>query len=264
MRQFIIVLLIIVYNSIGICGYNRYDDNLTGDHNQKDWSTHPDRTEGDTSSQARNGPVHRFENQVVGEGDYSDVLTDLTVSTLNALDSFKTTFIRWFLGEPSSRRKAEPIIQDRPTSIDRMTYHEPHHDHHSHTNSEPYVKRVTGPLTGWMLGASKTVTRLKNKYYRWLFGSGGSSQVAEARQGFGGAPFAGSGAGGLWTGGLVSGVAVVTGGLVLHTAIEATGSQIDANEQIIADLQAQVSNLFSQLVAVNDSANACIMMPVIG
>lgn len=233
MRQFIIVLLLIVYNSIGICGYNRYDDNLTGDHNQKDWSTHPDRTEEDTSSKARNGPVHRFENKVVGEGDYSDVLTDLTVSTLNALDSFKTTFIRWFLGEPSSRRKAEPITQDRPTSIDRMTYHEPHHHHHhhSHTNSEPYVQRVTGPLTGWMLGASKTVTRLKNKYYRWLFGSGGSSQVAEARQGFGGAPFAAS----IGVASYAGGLALIKGSIMLNDLIVANAARAAAaNVQLLA------------------------------
>ena len=78
--------------------------------------------------------------------------------------------------------------------IDRMPYHDPHtadqqfhHHSNSSTHSDPYANTLTGPLTGWMLGASKTFSQLRNKYYQWLFGPSG--HVAERRQ-LGGAPFA--------------------------------------------------------------------------
>jgi len=265
MRQVILVLLIIIYNPIFICGYSRYEDTLTGDHTQQQHATashHADKTNGNTPDQARNGDFHgdyQFNNNV--QNAYYETRTNPLTDWLS---SIKTSVSRWFFGEPTTvtrRLTSEPII-------DQMTYHEGHtadqqfhQQSTSSTQSDPYVNTLTGPLTGWMLGASQTFGRLKHKYYQWLFGPSG--QVAQRRQ-LGGAPFAGSGAGGILTGGLVSSVAIASGGLILHTAIQVTGDLIDANEQIILDLQAQVTNLAAQLTSVNNSAQACLNTPVVG
>jgi len=262
MRQVILVLLIIIYNPIFICGYSRYEDTLTGDHTQQQHATashHADKTNGNTPDQARNGDFHgdyQFNNNV--QNAYYETRTNPLTDWLS---SIKTSVSRWFFGEPTTvtrRLTSEPII-------DQMTYHEGHtadqqfhQQSTSSTQSDPYVNTLTGPLTGWMLGASQTFGRLKHKYYQWLFGPSG--QVAQRRQ-LGGAPFAGAGAANVLTGGVVGGTTALAGGLWLNSLVQTNIATLAAQEASIAGLTAAVAALQDQISSVNTTVMQCTALP---